>query len=98
MKLKRIIQMLSDGKSQNEICRETSSSKKTVSGYKKLADGTKLNYQELLLMEDSELEKLLQAPKNPAKVDPRKEEIDGVMPRIMRKCPKPGSQRILSSR
>lgn len=32
MKLKRIIQMLSDGKSQNEICRETSSSKKTVSG------------------------------------------------------------------
>ena len=26
MKLKRIIQMLSDGKSQNEICRETSSS------------------------------------------------------------------------
>ena len=45
MKLKRIIQMLSDGKSQNEICRETSSSKKTVSGYKKLADGTKLNYQ-----------------------------------------------------
>ena len=73
MKLKRIIQMLSDGKSQNEICRETSSSKKTVSGYKKLADGTKLNYQELLLMEDSELEKLLQAPKAPAKVDPRKE-------------------------
>lgn len=63
MKQKRIIQMLSDGKSQNEICRETSSSKKTVSGYKKLADGTKLNYQELLLMEDSELEKLLQAPR-----------------------------------
>ena len=83
MKLKRIIQMLSDGKSQNEICRETSSSKKTVSWYKKLADGTKLNYQELLLMEDSELEKLLQAPKAPAKVDPRKEEIDGMMPRIM---------------
>ncbi len=83
MKLKRIIQMLSDGKSQNEICRETRSSKKTVSGYKKLADGTKLNYQELLLMEDSELEKLLQAPKAPAKVDPRKEEIDGMMPGIM---------------
>ena len=47
MKLKRIIQMLSDGKSQNEICRETSSRKKTVSWYKKLADGTNLNYQEL---------------------------------------------------
>ena len=44
-KLKRIIQMLCDGKSQNEICRETSSRKKTVSGYKKLADGTKLNYR-----------------------------------------------------
>ena len=51
MKLRRIIQMLSEGYSQNDICRETSSSKTTVSGYKKMADGTKLSYQELLLME-----------------------------------------------
>ena len=60
MKLRRIIQMLSEGYSQNDICRETSSSKTTVSGYKKMADGTKLSYQELLLMEDSELEAMLQ--------------------------------------
>lgn len=85
MKLKRIIQMLSDGKSQNEICRETSSSKKTVSRYKKLADDTKLSYQELLRMEDSELEELLQAPKAPVKTDPRKEQLDGMMPEVMRR-------------
>ena len=51
MKLRRIIQMLSEGYSLNDIGRETSSSKTTVSGYKKMAEGTKLSYQELLLME-----------------------------------------------
>ena len=55
MKLRRIIQMLSEGFSHNNICRETSSSKTTVSGYKKVAEDTKLSYQELLLMEDSNL-------------------------------------------
>ena len=83
MKLKRIIQMLSDGKSQNEICRETSSSKKTVLEYKKLADGTKLSYQELLQMEDSKLEELLQPPTPAPKVDPHKAELDELMPKIM---------------
>lgn len=81
MKLRRIIQMLSEGYSQNDICRETSSSKTTVSGYKKMADGTKLSYRELLLMEDSELEALLQPKSDNPPADPRKAELDVLMPR-----------------
>ena len=53
MKLKRIIQMLSDGKSLNAICKDTHSSKTTVSNYKKLVEGTKLPYVELLEKSDS---------------------------------------------
>lgn len=47
MKLKRIIQMLNEGKSFNAICKDTHSSKTTVSIYKKLVDDTKLPYVEL---------------------------------------------------
>ena len=53
MKLKRIIQMLSEGKSFNAICKDTHSSKTTVSIYKKLVDDTKLPYVELLEKSDS---------------------------------------------
>lgn len=88
MKQRRIIQMLSEGYSQNDICRETSSSKTTVSGYKKMAGGTKLSYQELLLMEDSELEALLQSKPVSAPPDPRKAELDGLMPEIMKRLSK----------
>jgi len=51
--------MLSDGKSFNAICKDTHSSKTTVSNYKKLVEGTKLPYVELLEKSDSELEQLL---------------------------------------
>lgn len=51
--------MLSDGKSLNAICKDTHSSKTTVSNYKKLVEGTKLPYVELLEKSDSELEQLL---------------------------------------
>ena len=88
MKLRRIIQMLSEGYSQNEICRETSSSKTTVSGYKKMADGTKLSYRELLLMEDSELEALLQPKLAALPPDPRKAELEALMPEVMKRLSK----------
>ncbi len=88
MKLRRIIQMLSEGYSQNEICRETSSSKTTVSGYKKMADGTKLSYRELLLMEDSELEAILQPRPADSPADPRKAELDEMMPEIISRLSK----------
>ena len=80
--------MLSEGYSQNDICRETSSSKTTVSGYKKMADGTKLSYQELLLMEDSELEAMLQPRAADPPADPRKAELDALMPEIISRLSK----------
>ena len=80
--------MLSEGYSQNDICHETSSSKTTVSGYKKMADGTKLSYQELLLMEDSELEKMLQPKSDTPPADPRKAELDALMPEIISRLSK----------
>lgn len=84
-KLKRILQMLSEHCSLNEVCEQTHSSKKTVSAYKKLADGTKYSYQELLLMEDSKLETILQPPTKAVPVDPRKEKLDELMPEIIRR-------------
>jgi transposase len=84
-KLKRIIQMLSEHYSQNEICQETSSSKKTVSMYKKLADDTEFSYQELLHMEDSKLESLLQPPTVKRPEDPRKAQLDEMMPKIIQR-------------
>ena len=88
MKLKRIIQMLSEGISQDNICRATHSSKRTVSGYKKLAEGTRLSYQELLRMEDSELEALLQPAREAAPVDARRAAFDELLPEIMRRLSK----------
>ncbi len=95
MKLKRIIQMLSEGKSQNDICRQTGSSKKTVSRYKKSAEDTKLSYGELLQMEDSELERLLQPPTAPSCTDPRKEALDAMMPEIMQQLSKRYANKLL---
>lgn len=79
--------MLNEGHSQNEICRVTSSSKTTVSGCKKIAETTKLSYQELLQLEDSQLEALLPKPV-PAAADPRKAELELMMPEIIRRLSK----------
>ena len=85
MKLKRIIQMLSDGFSMNAICRETGSSKKTVSEYKKAALATQMSYTDLLCMEEAELARLL-LPSTPAPpTDPRKEELGKMMTEIVRR-------------
>ena len=80
MKLKRIIQMLSDGKSFNAICKDTHSSKTTVSNYKKLVEGTKLPYVELLEKSDSELEQLLSSQLSKPSEDARKAPLQEMMP------------------
>lgn len=85
MKLKRIIQMLSDGMSLNAISRETHSSKTTVAYYKQHADATKLSYQELLHMEDSKLEELLQPKTALPPADPRKEKLASMMPEVIKR-------------
>jgi len=64
--------MLSDGKSFNAICKDTHSNKTTVSNYKKLVEGTKLPYVELLEKSDSELEQLLSSQLSKPSEDARK--------------------------
>lgn len=88
MKLKRIIQMLSEGKSLNVICKETHSSKTTVSNYKKLAECTKLPYVELLQKSDSELERLLFSQLSQPAADSRKAALLEMMPEIARRLGK----------
>ena len=88
MKLKRIIQMLSDGKSFNAICKDTHSSKTTVSNYKKLVEGTKLPYVELLEKSDSELEQLLSSQLSKPSEDARKAPLQEMMPEIIKRLSK----------
>ncbi len=88
MKLKRIIQMLSDGKSLNAICKDTHSSKTTVSNYKKLVEGTKLPYVELLEKNDSELEQLLSSQLSKPSEDTRKAPLQEMMPEIIKRLGK----------
>lgn len=88
IKLKRIIQMLSDGKSLNAICKDTHSSKTTVSNYKKLVEGTKLPYVELLEKSDSELEQLLSSQLSKPSEDARKAPLQEMMPEIIKRLGK----------
>ena len=80
--------MLSDGKSLNAICKETHSSKTTVSNYKKLVEGTKLPYVELLEKSDSELEQLLSSQFSKPSEDARKAPLQEMMPEIIKRLGK----------
>ena len=88
MKLKRIIQMLSDGKSLNAISKETHSSKTTVSNYKKLVEGTKLSYVELLKKSGSELEQVFFSLRSKPAEDARKAPLQEIMPEIIKRLGK----------
>ena len=88
MKLKRIIQMLNEGCSLNEIAAQTSSSKTTVAGYKKASLATDLSYEELLKLEDAELVRLLQPPSPTPNVDPRRAKLEEMMPEICKRMAK----------
>ena len=80
--------MLSDGKSFNAICKDTHSSKTTVSNYKKLVEGTKLPYVELLEKSDSELEQLLSSQLSQPSEDARKAPLQEMMPEIIKRLSK----------
>ena len=80
--------MLSEGKSFNAICKDTHSSKTTVSIYKKLVDDTKLPYVELLEKSDSELEKLRFSKLSKPAEDVRKAPLQEMMPEIIKRLGK----------
>lgn len=85
MKLKRIIQMLSDGCSLNEIVAQTGSSKATVASYKKASLATGQSYKELLQLEEAELTRLLLPPPPTPTADPRRARLEEMMPEICRR-------------
>lgn len=82
MKLKRIIRMLSDGCSLNEIAAQTASSKRTVADYKKAVLATNQSYEELLQLEEPELIKLLLPPSPTPNVSPQRSRLEELMPEI----------------
>lgn len=89
LKLKRLLQLLSAGQSQNCICKELGMSKTTVSRYGKASQQTGLTYQELLHLKESDLESLLQ-PKSPTPhPDSRKADLDQLMEEYIRELSRP---------
>lgn len=81
-KLRQILLLLSNGSSQKRICGEVHCSKRTVSEYNKIAQTTRMSYEELLAMTDSELLTIFKPSKDDTPTDGRKEELDRLMPEI----------------
>ena len=79
LKLKRMLQLLAAGYSLNAICKDLHSSKRTVSKYKEAANSTNRPYSELLKMDESSLEKLLQSSPVIVNTDERKVTIDTLL-------------------
>lgn len=89
LKLKRLLQLLSAGLSQNSICKELGMSKTTVSRYGKASQQTGLTYQELLHLKESDLESILQPKSSVPLPDARKEDLDSLMEEYVRELNRP---------
>ena len=85
LRTKQILQLLSDGVAQNRICSEVHCSKRLVSAIKKMAGDTCRSYGELLSLPDSELSTVFQVKEASSPGDPRKDELDRMMPEIIRR-------------
>lgn len=85
LRLRQILQMLGNGIPQAEICGVVHCSKRTVSGYRKIASTTNRSMEELLEMTDSELETLFISPKTPPVDEVRKQELERMMPEIVKR-------------
>lgn len=85
LRLRQILQMLSNGTPQVEICGIVHCSKRTVSGYRKIASIREKSYQELLTMSDSELESIFMPAKAASNEDGRRQELDRMMPEIIKR-------------
>lgn len=77
--------MLNNGIPQVEICGIVHCSKRTVSGYRKIASMREENYEELLIMSDSELETIFMPAKSLSNEDGRRQELDRIMPEIIKR-------------
>lgn len=77
--------MLSDGKSLNAISKDTHSSKTTVSNYKKLVEGIKLSYVELIKKSDSELDQMFLSKRSKPAEDARQAPLQEMMAEIIKR-------------
>lgn len=77
--------MLSLGRSQNTVCATLHCSKRNVSEVSKAVRDTGKSYGELLALSDSELLTVLSPQKQVLAEDPRKAELDRLMPEVMKR-------------
>ena len=84
LRQREIISLLNQGQSQNAICSLVHCSKRSVSEVSKAVRDTGKSYGELLALSDSELLTVL-SPQAASQVeDPRKAELERLMPEVMR--------------
>lgn len=87
---------LDRGYSQRSIERETGVNRRTVAGYLNRFKDSGLNFSELLLFDDSELEVYLNADKPPQEqTDPRRSELGALFPYMLTELRKVGVTRQL---
>lgn len=85
LRIKQILQLLADGTSQKKICSEVHCSKRMVSSVNKTALDTGVGYGELLLLPDAEFKSIFMPEEVSSTNDPRKAEIDRMMPEIVKR-------------
>lgn len=85
LRQREILSLLSQGQSQTTICSIVHCSKRSVSEVNKAARGTGKSYGELLALSDSELLTLFSPQESPQAEDPRKAELDFLMPEVLKR-------------
>lgn len=85
LRLRQILQMLSNGIPQVEICGLVHCSKRTVSGYRKMTSMSEKSFEELLALSDSELGTIFMPPKAVSDEDGRRHQLEHMMPEIIKR-------------
>lgn len=85
LRTRQILQMLSNGVPQKQICADVHCSKRLVSAIKKKVEDTGKSYGEMLNLPDSEFSTIFLGNGEASSADPRKEELDRMMPEIIKR-------------
>ena len=85
LRQREILSLLSQGQSQKSICSIVHCSKRSVSEVSKSARDTGKSYGELLALSDSELLTILSPQEHVQVEDPRKAELERLMPEVMKR-------------
>ena len=85
LRQREILSLLSQGQSQKSICSIVHCSKRSVSEVSKAARDTGKSYGELLALSDSELLTILSPQEHVQVEDPRKAELERLMPEVMKR-------------